>query len=49
MKKGKIKNHLKQIWEIFEKTGCISAYLLYKEFDKKYVRQKQSKKFLIKK
>ncbi|GEM_PF-3716082 len=49
MKNLKLKNYSKRIWDIFEKTGCISAYLLYKEFNKNQELKKQRKKVIIKK
>jgi len=39
MKLKTYKQCLKELWTIFEKTGSITAYLLYKDFNQKVSKQ----------
>jgi hypothetical protein len=37
------KSYLKELWEVFEKTGSIGAYILYVDAKKRSLRSKKLK------
>ena len=36
-----VKDCSKEVWELFEKTGSVAAYLLYNEINRKKAKKKE--------